>query len=265
MQSEIFDKRTKVSDCIFIFFMIISNYDIIIRYRNLIKNRGGGKILNLLKVNYVVEKRNILSDINLNIKKGDLVSIVGKSGCGKSTLLKVISDLITATNGDIYFEDLNYKNINPIELRKKVSYCVQIPVLFGQTVKDNFEFSFSIRNELYDCLRVKELLEEFALSEEYLDKKIENLSGGEKQRIALIRNILFKPKVLLLDEVTSGLDSSNTKIIEEYVQKLNKDGVTIIWVTHNERQSISIFNKRVRMKNGFIETIEILKAQCKSC
>ncbi|MGL5765725.1 MAG: ABC transporter ATP-binding protein [Sarcina sp.] len=210
-------------------------------------------------MNYVVEKRKILKDINLKIEKGELISIVGKSGCGKSTLLKVIGDLITATKGNIYFEDFNYKKINPIELRKEISYCVQTPVLFGKTVKDNFEFVFSIRKKKYNSLYVKELLDAFELSEEYLEQQIENLSGGERQRIALIRNLLFRPKILLLDEVTSGLDSYNTKIIEDYIEMLNKKGVTIIWVTHDEMQSVSIFNKRIKMERGQIKLIEILK------
>ncbi|MGL5633560.1 MAG: ABC transporter ATP-binding protein [Sarcina sp.] len=210
-------------------------------------------------MNYVVEKRKILKDINLKIEKGELISIVGKSGCGKSTLLKVIGDLITATKGNIYFEDFNYKKINPIELRKEISYCVQTPVLFGKIVKDNFEFVFSIRKKKYNSLYVKELLDAFELSEEYLEQQIENLSGGERQRIALIRNLLFRPKILLLDEVTSGLDSYNTKIIEDYIEMLNKKGVTIIWVTHDEMQSVSIFNKRIKMERGQIKLIEILK------
>lgn len=85
-----------------------------------------------------------------------------------------------------------------------------------------------------------------------------NLSGGEKQRIALIRNLLFKPEILLLDEVTSALDMENTEIVEDAISKLNKEGVTIVWVTHNLEQSRRNGNRIVTIENGEIKSEEVL-------
>lgn len=216
-------------------------------------------ILKLSKIDYNVGERKILNNINLRIEKGELISIVGKSGSGKSTLLKMIGDLIIASSGDIYFKGSNYEKIEPTELRKKVSYCVQVPILFGEIVKDNFDFVFSVRNEKYNSKIVNRLLHQFDIPKEYLKKKIETLSGGEKQRIALIRNLLFKPEILLLDEVTSALDDINTKIVEKYIKNLNKQGVTIIWITHSNSQSFDIFHKRIVMEQGTIKQIELLE------
>lgn len=216
-----------------------------------------GKI-NIKNITYKIEDNIVLDNLSLDIEKGDLISIVGESGCGKSTLLKILSDLISISDGDIHFRGESYKNLNPLELRKEISYCVQLPFLFGETVYDNFKFVFEVRKEKFDENRVVELLKRFNLSKEYLQKDVNNLSGGEKQRIALIRNLIYKPSVLLLDEATSALDNENTRIVEEYVQELNNEGVTVLWVTHSNEQSYGIFKKRITMAKGSINNIEIL-------
>lgn len=215
-------------------------------------------IINLNKVVYEVNNNIILDKISLNIEQGEAISIIGESGSGKSTILKVLSDLIKTNDGSIKFLGQDYTKIDPIKLRKDVSYCVQIPILFGKTVYDNFKFVFDVRGDIYDDNRVKELLEKFSLSNDYVNKDINSLSGGEKQRIALIRNLIYIPKVLLLDEVTSALDNENTKIVEEYIKDLNQEGVTIIWVTHSNSQSLRIFDKRIVMSKGKIDRIEII-------
>ncbi len=217
------------------------------------------KILKLNNIYYDVgHDKNIINGVSLEVNKGDCISIIGESGSGKSTLMKICADLIKATKGSIKYIDKEYERYEPTELRKEISYCTQSAYLFGQTVYDNLEFPFKIRKESADKNRIIHFLNLFNLDESYLDKSVASLSGGEKQRIAFIRNIIFLPKVLLLDEITAALDISNTKIIEDYVKEINNQGVTVLWITHSEEQSTSIFNKRMVFSKGKIEKMEEL-------
>lgn len=218
--------------------------------------------MNILKIEnlkFKDKERNILNNISLEIKSGECISIVGESGSGKSTLLRILADLISPTSGDIKYKDSSYLLYNPIDLRREISYCTQLPYLFGRTVKENLEFPFKIRSKKVDDKRINELLSVFKLDSNYLYKEINLLSGGEKQRVALIRNLIFTPDVLLLDEATSSLDKPNTIIVEEYIKKLNSLGTTIIWVTHDEAQSTRIFSKKITMEEGKIKKIEVIE------
>lgn len=203
--------------------------------------------------------KTILKNIDMSIEKGDYISIVGPSGSGKSTFLKLSASLISPTDGNIYFYDKPYNDLDPIELRRKVSYCFQTPYLFGRSVMDNLCFPFSIRNLKADMHKIDALLNRFKLNSEFKDKDVLNLSGGEKQRIALIRSLLFSPQVLLLDEVTSALDSENTLIVEDLIKELNGEGTTIMWVTHNMEQSRKNANKRLTIKDGSIKSLEVIE------
>ncbi|MGG2466478.1 ABC transporter ATP-binding protein [Paraclostridium bifermentans] len=216
-------------------------------------------ILRLKDIRYISDNTQILDSVNLNIEKGDCVSIIGASGSGKSTLLKICSDLISPTNGEIFFEEKNYLDYDPIELRQKISYCVQIPYLFGKSVFDNLSYPFIIRKKEIDEQRILQFMKKLNLDSDYLHKDINALSGGEKQRVALIRNLMFTPDILLLDEVTSALDKENAKIVESLIKEMNDNGITVIWVTHSLEQSESIFNKRIQIDQGQICTEEDLR------
>ncbi|MGG7098594.1 ABC transporter ATP-binding protein [Clostridium sardiniense] len=217
------------------------------------------KILELNKVYYDVEhEKNIINGVSFQVNEGDCISIIGESGSGKSTLMKICADLIEIESGSIKYRDKEYEDYEPTELRRKVSYCTQSACLFGDTVYDNLEFPFKIRNNDVDKDKMIYFLNLFNLDESYLDKQISSLSGGERQRVGLIRNVIFKPDILLLDEVTSALDISNTKNVQDYVKKINSEGVTVLWITHSEEQSTSIFNKRIIFSKGNIEKMEEL-------
>lgn len=216
-------------------------------------------LLEFKNVSFINDNKTILKNINFSINIGDYVSIVGPSGSGKSTFLKLCCNLISPTNGTIVYKDKSIMEYNPIDLRKNIAYCFQTPYLFGSTVMDNLSFPYSIRNIKVDIKRAENLLELFNLNKEYLKKDVKNLSGGEKQRIALIRTLLFKPEILLLDEVTSALDVDNTLIVENVIKSLNEDGMTVLWVTHNPKQSRKNANKLLTIESNKIKSLEVLR------
>ncbi|QUH20276.1 ABC transporter ATP-binding protein [Alkaliphilus sp. B6464] len=216
-------------------------------------------LLEFQNVFFMDDNRSILDDITISINSGDYISIVGPSGSGKSTFLKLCGHLISPTMGKIIYRDKSIEEYNPTDLRKNISYCFQIPYLFGDTVMDNISFPYSIRNSKVDFSRVEELFSVFKIDINYLNKDIKNLSGGEKQRIALIRTLLFMPEILLLDEVTSALDVDNSLIVESVMKSLNKDGTTILWITHNLDQSKRNANKLLTIEAGKVKSLEVLK------
>jgi len=188
-------------------------------------------------VSYNVDQQPILKSLDLTVASGEYVTLTGPSGSGKSTLLKLIASLLTPTSGTIQLDDSQVETIAPSEYRKRVSYCFQQPTLFGETVADNLNFPFEIRQLPVDHDLILERLQQVGLTALYLTKQVTALSGGEKQRVALIRNLLFKPEVLLLDEVTTGLDAANKAIVDQLITDYNEiEGVTVISVTHDQQE-----------------------------
>lgn len=215
-------------------------------------------ILELQNVSYIRDNKTILQNISTEINKGDFVSIVGPSGSGKSTFLKLCSSLTSPSSGNILFNNKNYMDYSPIELRKNISYCFQSPYLFGDTVMENIEFPYKARHMKIDQSKIDFLFSIFNMSKDYLKRDVQNLSGGERQRIALIRSMLFNPQILLLDEVTSALDTENTAIVENAISSINKQGTTILWITHNPEQSKKYANKILTFNLGKIVSFEEL-------
>lgn len=194
-------------------------------------------ILSLTDISYQVEQRQILNKVNLEVQAGDFLTLTGPSGGGKSTLLKIIASLISPSDGEIIFEGQNQREYEITTYRQLVSYCFQQPSLFGQTVADNLQFPFVIRNEASSQVQIEQALTKVNLPTSYLNKNITELSGGEKQRVALLRNTMFLPKILLLDEVTVGLDARSIEIVHQFIKQLWQEaGLTIIQITHNQAE-----------------------------
>ncbi|MCT0475943.1 ABC transporter ATP-binding protein [Lactococcus cremoris] len=191
-------------------------------------------LISLEKVNYQIADQHILHDVDWQIPAGAHITLTGPSGGGKSTLLRIIAAMISKTSGTLIFDGQPIESYDPIMYRRQVSYCFQQPTLFGETVADNLAFPYQIRKQVMDTQRVVTALNNVGLSERTLHQPIIELSGSERQRVALIRNILFLPKVLLLDEVTAGLDENNKQIVHAWLRQLNEqDHVTTIMITHD--------------------------------
>lgn len=191
-------------------------------------------LLDVQDVSYVQDGTTLLAPVSLQLNQGEFVLLTGPSGSGKSTLLKIIASLLEPTTGDIQFKGRSINELKPESYRQQVSYCFQTPALFGATVYDNLALPWQIRQKKVDHEKLKDWLKKVNLPVEMLTKKTEQLSGGEKQRVALLRNLQFLPDVLLLDEITSALDEENKQAINQLVAGLVKDsGVAVIWISHD--------------------------------
>lgn len=193
------------------------------------------ELLLLDDIHYQIGEQFILDSVSFGLNQGEFKLITGPSGCGKSTLLKIVSSLIDPTRGHIIFAGKPITDISPEEYRQQVSYCFQTPALFGDSVYDNIALPYQIRKQKPDEQKMRSDLARFGLPENMLKKSVNELSGGEKQRISLIRNLQFMPKVLLLDEITSALDEDNKRNVNEIIHQLVvQQGVAVLWVTHDK-------------------------------
>jgi len=193
------------------------------------------EILLLDDIHYQIDEQVILDSVSFSLISGEFKLITGPSGCGKSTLLKIVSSLIDPTRGKIIFAGKAITDIAPEEYRQQVSYCFQTPSLFGDSVYDNIALPYQIRKQKPDEKKMQADLVRFGLPGNMLKKSVNELSGGEKQRISLIRNLQFMPKVLLLDEITSALDEDNKRNVNEIIHQLvAQHGGAGLWVTHDK-------------------------------
>ena len=194
------------------------------------------KIFELEHLGLASPEKIMLEDVSLSVEAGAHLTITGPSGSGKSSLLKLLAALVFPSSGRIVYQGRDLEDLDPVAYRREVSYCFQQPLLFGQTVRDNMAFPFEIRQLPFDQERVLSALARLNLGPEFLEKPIKELSGGEKQRVALVRNLLFEPKVLLLDEVSSGLDEQTKLLLRAFLKDLHQEGVTLIEVTHDQKE-----------------------------
>ncbi len=185
------------------------------------------------------------------IKKGSLLGIIGLNGAGKSTLIKIIGGLEEATAGQVYY---NGKTVYP-DLYKHMTIVFQKPYLFRTTVFNNIAYPLVLRKYHKKEIRkkVENLLEEMGL-EDLQDKKSWTLSGGELQKVALARALIFKPSLLMLDEPTANIDPSSIAIMEKMIKKIHKEeNTTVIIITHNLQQAKRLCNDVAFMHRGKIE------------
>lgn len=182
----------------------------------------------------------VLSNINLEIKKGDLIAIVGPSGSGKSTLMNIIGLLDRPTKGDYLLENekitLNMSDKKLAKIRaEKIGFVFQsFNLLPKETAFGNVMMPSIYDSQNNAAKRARRLLREVGL-EERCDHKPNELSGGENQRVAIARSLINDPEIILADEPTGNLDSKSGKQVIEILKKLNKEGKTIIIITHDEK------------------------------
>jgi len=191
-----------------------------------------------LKKNY--GSHTVISGFNLKIEENEMVAIVGASGCGKSTLLNIIGQIDSQYNGEIIINGLNMKKLSKKKkeefIRYNINYLFQnFALIESLTVNENLliglEYVKISKQE--KSKKIKEALKKVNL-ENYANKKIFELSGGEQQRIALARIMLKPGNIVLADEPTGNLDKKSSQLVMDLLKNLQKDGKTIIIVTHSE-------------------------------
>ena len=182
-----------------------------------------------------------LENVNFRVNKGEFVSIIGPSGCGKSTLLSIIAGLEEKTTGEIYIEGEKTTGIS-----NKIGYMLQRDCLLEwRDILSNTMFGLEIKNNKNDESKryVEELLRKYNLYE-FKDKYPSELSGGMRQRVALIRTLAIKPKILLLDEAFSALDyQTRIMVTDDIYNILRKENITAIMVTHDISEAISMSDR----------------------
>ena len=212
------------------------------------------KLVNITKS---FDEKIVLEDINIDIKDGELVSLLGVSGCGKSTTLQLIAGLINPDSGDIIFNDKSVLNI-PTGKRDAVIVFQDYLLFPHMSVYENIEFGLKMKNinKKIRKDKVKELIKLVKLNG-YENKYPSELSGGQKQRVAIARTLAINPKVLLLDEPFSNLDINLRNEMREFVLNLQKKlNITTILVTHDKEEALIMSDKIAVMVNGKIEQFD---------
>ena len=225
-------------------------------------------MINIENLSYMYNKKDIiLKDINLKIKDGEIICIIGKNGSGKSTLLKLIAGIIKPSLGNVFIDNINI--LKRKELRKEVGIVFQNPdsqILFPK-VFDDIEFALNNLKIENKNERIKNALKDVNLSDKE-QKDTYNLSLGQKQRVNIASVLAINPKYILLDEPTTMIDSIEKENIYQIIKQLKKDGKTIIFTTNNINEILLsdriliLENKEIKHiieKNKLLENIQILQ------
>ena len=197
-----------------------------------------------------------VSEVSLNILKGELVCFLGPSGCGKTTLLRMIAGFETVTSGRILYDGRVINNLIP--QKRNFGIVFQSYALFpNMTVFDNVAFGLRVRRVPRARLveRVNELLDLVGLTR-HAQKDPSQLSGGEQQRVALARALAPSPNVLLLDEPLSALDARIRVYLRSEIKRLQRElGVTMVYVTHDQEEALSLADRVVVIEAGTLQQV----------
>ena len=203
---------------------------------------------------YYVPKKYILKNVSLKINQNEKIAIIGEIGSGKSTLGKLLIKLFDYDEGSIKLNNIELKDIEILSLRKIITYIPQHPELFNRTLLSNLTYgSNNIKREtvvkLINSIKIKSIRDVLLTN---LDKSVgkygNNLSGGQRQIVWLIRSILQDSKMIILDEPTSSLDEENKLIVMDFIKSLSKNK-TLILITH-DMKLLKLVNRVIKFDKG---------------
>lgn len=194
-------------------------------------------LLQVREVSFARQGKTLLSPVSFDLHQGEFLWLTGPSGAGKSTLLKIIASLLEPSGGEVRFNGQPIDGLKPESYRQRVSYVFQTPQLFGQSVYDNLSLPYLIRQKSVDRQHLGDELQRLGLPATMLDSPIDQLSGGEKQRVALLRNLQFLPDILLLDEISSALDAENKRTVQQVIDQSVAAGTAAIWISHDNHET----------------------------
>lgn len=210
-----------------------------------------------IKINNAIKKygkNTVISDLSVDIREGELFTLLGPSGCGKTTLLRMIAGFNSIEGGDFYFGDTRVNDMDPG--KRNIGMVFQNYAIFPHlTVKDNV--AFGLKNRKLPKEKIEADTEEFLKLmqiDTYKERMPEKLSGGQQQRVALARALVIKPDVLLMDEPLSNLDAKLRVEMRTAIKDIQKEvGITTVYVTHDQEEAMAISDRIAVMKDGRIQ------------
>jgi ABC-type branched-subunit amino acid transport system ATPase component len=208
-------------------------------------------ILRVDNITVGYSKVDILHDVDLILKKGEIVSIIGPNGAGKSTLLKTIFGLLQPRRGSVYLHNSDITGVKPERLvRQGISYVPQVFNIFpSMTIQENLEMGAFTRTDDFSG-RIDEIYELFPVLGERRHQRAGNLSGGQRQMVAMGRALMLDPQVLLLDEPSAGLAPKFVSMIFERITDINRSGVSLILVEQNAREALNMAHRGYVLATG---------------
>ncbi len=194
---------------------------------------------------------------NLQVREGEILALLGPNGSGKTTILKILAFIESPTSGEVLFqgEKVNSKNTEKVRLQSTLVF--QKTTLFSTSVYNNVAFGLKVR-KVPKAVRDEEVRKALRLVklEGFEKRNARKLSGGEQQRVAIARALVLKTKLLLLDEPTANLDPKNAGILEEVIEKVNReDKITVVMATHNMFQAKTLPHRIALMDDGKITEV----------
>ena len=204
--------------------------------------------VNLQGVKHYYNHKCVLDIDNLEINEKSLIGIIGPNGAGKSTLINAVAGMLKPSRGEIRYNNGQYKP----DIKKSATLVFQKPYLLRTTVFNNIAYPLAIRGVSKEEVneRVNDIIKEMGI-EKIKDQRAWTLSGGEAQKVALARAIVFKPELLLLDEPTANIDPASVIEIEETIRKFHRNSnSTVMIITHNIKQAERLCNEVMFMNEG---------------
>jgi len=199
-----------------------------------------------------VGDKHLVEHISVEVQRSDFFAVVGPSGAGKSSFLRLLNRLDEPTEGTVYLDGKDYREIRPAVLRQRVGMVMQMAHLFPGTVADNIRFGPQQRGEELSNEHIESLLSKVGLVG-YSDRNVDHLSGGEAQRVSLARTLANSPEVLLLDEPTSSLDDRSEREVEQLILEIiQSEKLTCLMVTHDMAQAERLADQAILIRGGHL-------------
>jgi putative ABC transport system ATP-binding protein len=200
-------------------------------------------------------ERRLLKGVDFHLAKAEVLAVVGPSGAGKSTLLRLMNRLDEPTEGTVLFHGQDYRLISPQQLRRNIGMVMQRAYLFPGTVAENLAFGPAQQKRVLSMDAIDGMLAHVGL-DGYASRDALTLSGGEAQRVAIMRALANEPEVLLLDEPTSALDEAARLGVERLLASLIRERrLTCVWVTHNTEQARAMADRVLVIEAGRVAAL----------
>lgn len=218
-------------------------------------------LIQLDGVLYQVKGKVILKDIDLDLKKNEVVALTGPNGAGKTTLSKIIMGVLKASKGRVLIENQNVEELKLFEIGRKIGYMFQNPThqIFMSTVKEELSFAMKYNKCSEEEIEASVNTMMTAFNLDIIGGHLTyHLSQGEKQRVALATILMNKPEYLILDEPFKGLDEEHKQQTMEYLKSIHKQGLGLMLITHDQKMIDAFANRIIIMGGGRIEEDKVI-------